>query len=278
MQLTKSKKENAAKKSNNFGKMMLQKDKKNFQMKEKQAYIQLLKAPRGKEYIRLLGEINTLSKELTDIDENIAQLQKEIEQDMQQLEKIAAQEGTPVQGRAPIQGSSSDTDDLDWLTVDSKSSDLSWLEESSKKEDLTWLDTKITAAQVLKKIEEKKRSVLEFKREQNRLLEEYREKQREFIAQLPVADRCFHLLWPDEHTPILMRKGVIDDPGSTFHSEEELIELSRPQTEEEKIQISKGFHAYQKYAGINRANLLVVEVYIDAVCVVFTNGEVVVIE
>ncbi|MBR1965520.1 MAG: hypothetical protein IKA22_02820 [Lentisphaeria bacterium] len=81
MQQKQNKTEASTKKSNSFGHLMLQKDKNRFQMKEKQAYFEWLKAPRGKEYIRLLGKIRELAEQLAAEEEEIKKLQQEIGQE-----------------------------------------------------------------------------------------------------------------------------------------------------------------------------------------------------
>lgn len=64
MQQRQSKSMTEAKKTNSFSKMMLQRDKNRLQEKQKQSYMELLKAPRGKEYLRLLAESAEICKQL----------------------------------------------------------------------------------------------------------------------------------------------------------------------------------------------------------------------
>lgn len=275
MQQKQSKSETATKKGNSFGKMMLQKDKNRFQMKEQQAYIELLKAPRGKEYLRLLGKTRGIAKQLAEMDEEIKRLQQEIEREAEMLPAdVLSTESIPEEKRT--EEDKPEQESVPWMTGASKlGTSPAWMTDASKKSTAAWADTKIDAAGVMQSYEEKKQKLLQLQAEQSRLVEEFQKEQKAFIEQLPAPDRLIGWLWPDWSTDILLRYGVIPCPGTVWKSQEELLEQVQPRTEQEERQWIKGSDVYLKHYC---DELLVVEVYMEAVCVVFMDGSTTVIE
>lgn len=284
MQQKQNKTESSMKNSNSFGTMMLQKDKKRFQMKEKQAYIELLKAPRGKEYFRLLGKIKEVANQLADVDGEIEKLQQEIAQEEgmlpgeKQFQATCAQEGKSDKESIPWMTDTTKESTVPWVTDTAKENTVSWGMSTSKKEEVSWLVEGKNEAGVLQRIEEKKQKLLELQREQNRLIEEFQKEQRAFMAQLPVPDKCISMIWNGVNEHILLKYGVIVCPGTAFNSPEELLEITKPRSEQEERQILKGNDAYQMYWQQYGENLLITEIYMDVICVVLMDGNTIVIE
>ncbi len=298
MQQKQNKTETSTKNNSSYGKMMLQKDKKRFQMKEKQAYIQLLKAPRGKEYFQLLGKIKEVANQLADVDEEIEKLQQEIAQEESMLPgAVDAEyipEGTAAEAKqfqaTWAKEDKPDKESIPWMTDTPKESTVAWVTDTEKestvsggigtpkKEEVSWLVEGKNEAGVLQRIEEKKQKILELQREQNRLIEEFQKEQKAFMAQLPVPDKCISMIWNGVNEHILLKYGVIGCPGTAFNSPEELLEITKPRSEQEERQILKGNDAYQMYWQQCGENLLITEIYMDVICVVLMDGNTIVIE
>lgn len=253
MQQKQNKSEATSKNTGNFAKMMLQRDKNRLKEQQKHASIELLKEPRGKEYFRLLEEVSGLCENLTEVEDEITQLEAELEQ-------------------AAVTISSSDV----MKVIDRPK------EESSDEGEIkvTWKSQpvqdvpKIQTAGV-KAFKEKQKRLAERKQKREEMAEQLRTAMHEFEAQLPAPDKLIGMVWPDMNTDILIRYGVIPCPGFAYTSPEELLEQVQPSSEQEERQWLKGNEAAHTYWD---NELLIVEIYMEAVCVVFKDGHTIVIE
>ncbi|MBR5508434.1 MAG: hypothetical protein IKV59_00055 [Lachnospiraceae bacterium] len=244
MQQRQSKSASETKKKSSISKIMLQRDKDRWKSQQKQAYIDELKEPRSKEYLRLLAKSSELCEQLTDIEEEIEQLQQEIEREVRQ--ETAS---LPVSDACE--------------------------EVQTKRSSPAWMKAGGNTVNVLQKIQDKQQKLLQMERQRNELAEEFQAVQKAFIEQLPVPDKLIGMIYPDWSIDILMQYGVIACPGTSFSSPQELIAQVKPRTKEEEQAWLKGNEVYQTYYC---EELLIVEIYIDAACVVYKDGTTKVVE
>ena len=89
-------------------------------------------------------------------------------------------------------------------------------------------------------------------------------------VEMPVGHGRLGMIYCLDKEGKLIDLGAIAGPGTPFGSVEELLNQTKPQTEQEKQQWIKGNNAYRDVNG----ECLVVEIYLTAICVVFDDGSV----
>lgn len=89
-------------------------------------------------------------------------------------------------------------------------------------------------------------------------------------VEMPVGHGRLGMIYCLDKEGKLIDLGAIAGPGTPFGSVEELLNMTKPQTEQEKRQWIKGNDAYWSVNG----DCLVVEIYLTAICVVFDDGSV----
>ena len=317
MQQKQNKSESASKKTSSFSKMMLQRDKNRLKEQQKHAYIELLKAPRGKKYLRLLAKTTELCQQLADIDEEIKQLELELEQEAETLpasdafvdadgetsewiEWTSLKEGTEeieppkaskpeikVRWNQPISANTSSAVEqgnepqrqFAWntpiTTHEVQTAQTEQAVQESQRAQVAWKNAKTDAKAVIKSYQEKQQRLYEMKQRQVAMAEEFRTAMEEFKEQLPAPDKCIGLIYPSWNAKILMRYGVIACPGNSYATPEEMLEQVQPRSEQEERQWLKGDEVYREHFC---DELLLVEIYMDAVCVVYKDGNTKVIE
>jgi len=307
MQQRQSKSVAEAKKTNSFSKMMLQRDKNRLQAKQKQPYIELLKDPRGKEYLRLLAESTGICKQLEEIEEQLKQLEQEIKQEEAMLpasndclqrenenkaktmsesvsswltteteEKVLSWLTTKTgENNSSWLTTETEENNSSWLTTKEEETVSSWLGTEVKEEEESWLDVKRGPIDIAGSCEQKRKHLMQMQKRRDELVVQFKEAQKAFQEQLPIPEKCLGLIYPDWNTDILLKYGIIACPGNKFSTPEELIAQVQPRTQEEERQWLKGNDAYQMYFC---EELLLVEIYRDVVCVVYKGGNVKVIE
>lgn len=264
MQQNQKKSEATSKKTSGFGKMMLQRDKDRLKSVQKHAYIELLKAPRGKEYLRLLAETGRLSEQLKELDDEIACIEAELEQEAVTLPTSDVLDGItnePVQEEPEIQ-----------------------TEIEQPREQVNWKSARVDTGASVRRFKEKQKRLEEKRRQHAALEEELRVATEKFIAQLPAPEVRIGAVWPDCNTYALLKYGIIGCPGSAYHSPEELIRHVQPRSEQEERQWLRGDGAFQvrmEYEAQcerrgkplpENEKLFIVEIYMDAICVVYKDG------
>ena len=272
MQQRQNKTATESKKTSNISRMMLQRDKNRLKEQQKHAYIELLRAPRGKEYLRLLAESTEICKQLEAIEEQLKQLEKEVEQEAVMLpasdvikEKEFSSELVPE----------AEEINSSWLTIKEEETTSSWPDTEVKEEKVPWLDVKRGPIDIAGSCEQKRKHMMQMQKRRDELAIQFKEAQKAFQEQLPVPEKLIGLIYPDWSIDILMKYGIIACPGSQFSSPEELIAQVQPRTQEEEKQWLKGNDAYETHFC---EELLLVEIYMDVVCVVYQDGDVKVIE
>ena len=268
MQQKQKKTEVASQKASSFAKMMLQRDKDRAKAQQKHAYMELLKAPRGKEYLRLLAESSRLCEQLAVMEEEIKQLETQLEQENSEIK---------VTWKSNVMGEASEVQaaevQLHTRTAEAQPDTQTGIGQSQIQ--VSWKRANLDAGVRIRQMKEKQQLLVEMKRQREKVAEQFRKAMREFEAQLPSPDKLIGMLWPDSNTEILLKYGVIPCPGFAFGSPEELIEQVKPKSEKEEQQWLKGNEACHTYGG---DALLIVEIYMDAICVVYKGGNTIVIE
>lgn len=304
MQQKQKKSESISKNTSNVAKMLLQRDKNRLKEQQKHAYIELLKAPRGKEYLRLLAKTTELSRQLTDIEDEIAQLEAELEQEAETLPASDALVESADEPEIPVDSERREkaeqrekSDATEEKVQDENEIKITWksqavqetseiqavkeqstIERSAKEQpqiQVSWKNASVDTGARMKQFKEKQQRLAERKRQREAVAEEFRAAMREFEAQLPVPNKMIGLLWPGQNTELLMRYGVIACPGTAWNSPEELVEQIQPRSEQEERQWYKGGVEYERHVC---DELLLVEIYMDVVCVVYKDGKTKVIE
>lgn len=290
MQQKQKKSESTSKNTSSVAKMMLQRDKNRLKEQQKHAYIELLKAPRGKEYLRLLAKTTEFSQQLADIEDEIKQLELELEQEAETLPASDAFTDADAEAEAleSFKESEDFEEEIEDATVAEPAIKVRWntpkatqemqagqAERETQRTQVAWKNAKTDAKAVMKSYKEKQQRLFEMKRRQEAIAEEFRTAMEEFKEQLPAPDKCIGLLWPGVNAEILMRYGVIACPGTAWDSPEELVEQVQPRSEQEERQWYKGGVEYEKHFC---DELLMVEIYMEAICVVYKDGNTLVIE
>lgn len=268
MQQKQKKTEVASQKANSFAKMMLQRDKDRAKAQQKHAYMELLKAPRGKEYLRLLAESSRLCEQLAVMEEEIKQLETQLEQESSEIK---------VTWKSNVMGEASEVQVAE-VQLHTQAAEVQPDTQTGKEQSqiqVSWKRASLDAGARIRQMKEKQQRLMEMKRQRERVAEQFRKAMQEFEAQLPAPDKLIGMIWPDSNTEILLKYGVIPCPGFAFGSPEELIEQVKPKSEKEEQQWLKGNEACHTYGG---DALLIVEIYMEAICVVYKDGNTIVIE
>lgn len=161
--------------------------------------------------------------------------------------------------------------------IEKETKRLTTLQESPKEK---WWETKVPEKVPIKESQEKKifeskGRLLQLKERHQSLLEEFKYTMEKFVQETPIPDKLLGIIYPDYNEKLLLKYGIISCPGEAFCTEEELIEIVNPDNKKIEEQWRKAFKGYCQ----NRENnLLLVEIYMDMVCVIFKSGETLVIE
>jgi len=282
MQQIKRKAETQQKKENNMAMLMAKRDSNRLKEQQNADYIELLKGPRSKEYLHFWKKTTELAEQLADLDEELECLEQESRKE---------REGIPAPKRIKPPSPSTEGDSaakeaeiLEAVeeTKQSKETQLSWLSEEvdaapelfekAKKDEMPmWLAFAELEKNCMVNYIEKQQRILQLKEQRAILVEKLEEAKRLFVAQLPVPDRMIGMIYPGYRESILLKYGVIARPGTAFRTPAEMLEQVKPPTKKEEEQWLKGYQAYQKYCYDDR--LLIVEIYLDAVCVVYDDGK-----
>ena len=240
----------------NLSKLMASLDREKTADTRNQHYVELRKAPRGERYFFWLQETTKLCHELEELTEQIEQIEQQLTEQEQPEEQRTGQ------------------------------SDEQLEEESTHEVVVTWLESeeKVNDTDGLRLMQEKKTCVKELRRQREEKIKELRTAQQNFLAQLPEPERTLGVIYPGWNVSILMQYGVIACPGNRFHSPAELLSQVQPKSEQDKEQWLKGDAAYQRYFWIQGggerfpdSSFLLVEIYMDQICVVYKDGRVIVV-
>ena len=269
MQQKQNKTEAISKKTSSFSQMMLQRDKNRLKEQQKHAYIELLKAPRGKKYLSLLEKTTELCQQLTDIEEEIKQLESELEQEADTFP------ASDAFGDAKETVSSIPEIKVRWNQPVSTKTGSAVEQGNEPQQQFAWENAKTDAKAVIKSYKEKQQRLFEMKRRQEAMAEQFRTAMNEFMEQLPAPDKLVGMIYPDWSIELLMKYGVIACPGTSYETPQELIEQVQPRSEQEERQWLKGDEVYRTHFC---DELLLVEIYMEVVCVVYKGGNTLVIE
>ena len=274
--------EQKQKKTGSFAQLMAQRDKDRLEVQNKQDDLERYEKPRGKEYMRLFAEIAELCDRLSELDAEIElmdwKLEKEAaEQEGEQLPASAMleEEVTKTEIKVTWTEAREQTSQLSCIDETSKTSTVSWLEKTPQTSQIFWTQNVFNGVSALQRMKEKQERVQQLKQQREELVAQLQEAQRQFEAQLPTPKKLVGVVYPTVNQEILMKYGVIACPGMAYSSPKELLEQVKPKTQKEEEQWLKGDQAYKKYYS---KNLLVVEVYLEVICVVYKTGEVKVLE
>ncbi len=161
--------------------------------------------------------------------------------------------------------------------IEKETEKLTALEDMQKEK---WWETKVPVKAAVKETQEKKileaeSRLFKLKERHQSLLEEFKYTTEQFVKEIPVPEKLQGIIYPDWNEKILLKYGIISCPGETFSTTEELLGLVQPKSKREEEQWCKGVREYRRHVS---DNLLLTEIYMDVVCVVFKNGETLVIE
>lgn len=251
-------------KSNNsslssLSKMMSQMDRKKVQAKAEQKpdedYYKKLAEPRSQNYIRLVREQEQISAKMEQIEKKIQALEKTIGQSEVQETPVAGE----VETATPRE--------KNWWEEEVSS------EKVEQKKTEWWEEDLPDMADIEKEKEQKCR---ELQRQKKQLEEQYEamkqqlaESKRKLEQEFPVVSGRLGMIYPTSKQEKLLRYGVIAVPGRAYDSPAELLEQVQPDTEQAQKQWLKGDEAYHTYFS---EELLNVEIYLYAICVIYVDG------
>lgn len=277
MQQYQKKSEATSKKTSSIANLMIQRDKERVKTQQRKAYIELLKEPRGKKYLSLLAKITSLRKQFIDVEAEIKKLEAELKNEavtlpisknlneiVEEIEITSESLVEEVQKENKI--------DIPWKQEMLMSKGIHPKESTIQ---VSWKNPSMDTGEEIKRFKEKQQRLMEMKKQRKEITEQFRTAQREFEAQLPVPEKLLGMLYPSINENILIKYGVIDGPGYPANSPEELFDNVQPRNEEEERQWLKGLEVSHTYYC---DELLIVEVYMDVICVVYKNGNTTVIE
>lgn len=273
MQIGQKKNETQEKRSNSLAKMMMQRDKAKIGQLQKADYIELLKAPRGQKYLELLAKTTELCDQLVDIEAAIEKLEQEVEQENALLPASDAEATTQSEAATPPAKKMWWEDDASTATTEEaklEQQKVTWTQSTP-----TWTKASPDTAGRMQALKEKQQRIQEMKQRRDDLVEEFKAAQKEFEAQLPVPEKVIGMIYPGWNEKILLKYGIIACPGTAYRTPQELLEQVQPRSEQEERQWLKGDTVYREYFC---EKLLLVEIYMEAVCVVYKDGKTVVIE
>ncbi|MDD6136710.1 MAG: hypothetical protein PUB54_05995 [Lachnospiraceae bacterium] len=243
---TQSKNEN--KNTSNIAQMMAQMDKKKRVEKIPEEYFELLKKPRSKKYLQLVAEQIQLSADMENVAVQIRQLEDALEE---------TEEGV------------GDSQSKEWweeekIPVETTGEESDWTRESV---DLTEITER--AKQKKKELQAKKE---ELEREYQELAQKLEESKKELERELPVGDGRLGMIYPSCYEQKLLDYGVIAVPGSPYFSQKDLLDQVKPKSKQEEKQWCKGNEYYHLHVYERKENVLLIEIYMFAICVVYEQG------
>ena len=290
--------QNKSKVANSFSKMVAHRDKNKLQEKKRKDYIELLKKPRSKEYLMFFNKKVELEKKICDIQEEIDKLEREIGELPEEVKEVEIN-NQEAESKAKTQ-------EPKWWETEEESQEVKeenkggkttskWWEaeeegqeenkgsqttskwwETEEESRLTetkpsWMNASFSNKEETKKQMEKLERKQELQRQQEQLLEEWEEASRQFEAQLPV-ENVVGAVYCGWFTRLLKRWGFISVPGTAYHSPQELLDITQPDSEKVAERWLKGDQALMETRAI------LVEIYMDVLCLVYSDGNVDVLE
>jgi len=226
-----------------LAKMMAARDRDKLKSKKANTSPQLLRQPRSQNYVSLLRRTGELSAALEQLEEEISELELQV---------------------------------VSPLRMEEKNEQPTWVPEEKCTEPVSWLTEQVTTpVESLQQIEELTHRLEELIQKREELVVELQNTYEAFLQEIPEAENTIGLIYPLCNTEVLMRYGVIPCVGSGYASKEELLQQVKPASEKIKQQWLKGDDVYEAYCCFS---LLCVEIYMDTICVVWKDGDVLVIE
>lgn len=111
----------------------------------------------------------------------------------------------------------------------------------------------------------------EINREMERIQQELEELDRALNEEMPICSRRLGMIYCSLKEETLINQGIISGPGRPYFSLPDLYEQVQAKTEREKKQWKTGDQAYHENWS---ESMLIVEIYLMAVCVVWDDGSV----
>lgn len=264
-----------SKEISSVSKMMAQRDRNKLQDKKRKDFIELLKKPRSKEYMKFLNEKISLEKEICAIEEQISKLEEETG-DLTEYEELAEEDYLNAHNKAT---ETVKDKKVNWWEVEEDTDNEVTMKEQekvveAKKEENkpAWTKVSISNKDEIKKHREKVEKKQELQRQMEELVQQWEEASRQFEQQLPVPDKVVGAVYCGWFTRRLKRWGAITVSGTAYHSPQELLDITQPNSEAVAQRWLKGDEALQNTKAI------LVEIYMDVLCLLDFNGDVEVLE
>lgn len=280
MQQFKKQSKTENKSTSNLAQMMAQMDKKKNTEKIPEEYYELLKKPRSKRYLELIAQQVQLSDDMEELAIQIRQLEDALDETGESVE-----ESSENAEEASGSGEWWETEEEDEEEAASTEEKAWWEEDSPVTETETesgndWIQETIDLSQIKAKAEQKKKELQakkeELERQYQELAQKLEESKKELEQELPVGNGRLGMIYPSYSEQKLLDYGVIAVPGTPFFSQKDLLDQVQPKTEQEEKQWCKGNEYYHLHVNQRRENVLVVEIYLFAICVVYEQGTTVV--
>lgn len=246
------------------------------QSREEEEIFQILSKPRSKKYIELVKKNIQLNQRL-----------RELEARKQELPQKTAQETETGWWEAKEEAPAEPEQESEkgwWEAKEEASaepeqeSEMGWWKvkkeapaEPKQESEKGWWEVKEEASAEPEQAFDNSQIEEEIEREMAQIQQEIEELGRELAQEMPMCSRGLGFIYSLLKQQELINQGVISAPGTPFFSLPQLLDLVQAQTEQEKKQWTTGNQAYHDNYG---ESLLVVEIYLSAVCVVWDDGSV----
>lgn len=227
------------------------------QAKEEEEIIQILSKPRSKKYIELVKKSIQMTQRLSELEarkkELIGKPEQEIEKKRWEVEKEA-------------QENSEQETEKGWWEVEKE------VQENPEQETEKgwWEVTKEVSVESEQTIDNSQIEE-EINREMERIQQELEELDRALNEEMPICSRRLGMIYCSLKEETLINQGIISGPGRPYFSLPDLYEQVQAKTEREKKQWKTGDQAYHENWS---ESMLIVEIYLMAVCVVWDDGSV----
>ncbi|MCM1044215.1 MAG: hypothetical protein NC417_01785 [Candidatus Gastranaerophilales bacterium] len=286
----------AQKQDDNIAKAMSRLHQRQQQAKEEEEIFRMLSKPRSKKYIELVKKSIQMTQRLGELEARRRELSAKSEQEAEKA-LCNVREETPTEpeeeaGKAwwNVREEASVKQERKAPTKPERKTEAvpptkpeeeagkAWWEvreekrtEPEQETETGWWDVREEASAKQEQTLETSRIEEEINREMEQIRQELEELNRALDEEMPMYSRSLGFIYSFLKEEALINQGVISGPGTPFFSLADLLDLVQSQTEQEKKQWATGNQVYRENWS---KSLLVVEVYLTAVCVVWDDGSV----
>lgn len=248
---------------------MLQRDKKKIYEKKRQEYLEVLKKPRSKEYLRYFFKRTELEQEICKIEQQIQELSKEISREITKddsIEEIWSTENVKI---------AKEEENIQESFGENNIKERKWWEMEpntyKKEEKNSWLNENVSGKEDRKRKMEKLERKQQLQNQRERLVEEWKEASRQFEQQMPDIN-ALGMVYNGLFTGLLKKWGIISISGESYRTPQELLNLVNPETEVVAERWINGDKIFQ------RGGAILVEIYMDVFCRIDSQGNVELVE